>query len=65
MPSPETYGTFRMWLNMCPLVNSNTAIRLTAAHRLRFCRMGRMYGAATVTKVIEPKTAVMVVMILT
>lgn len=54
-----------MWLNMCPLVKSSTAIRLNAAQRLRFCRTGKIYGAATATKVTTPRTAVETVIILT
>lgn len=54
-----------MWLNMCPLVKSSTRIKLTAAQRLRFCKTGKTYGAATVRKVMAPRTAVIVVIILT
>jgi len=39
-------------------------MRLNAAHRLRFCRMGSMYGAVTVTSVIRPRIAVVTEMIL-
>jgi len=48
-----------MWLNMCPEVKRRTAIKLIAAQRLRFWITGRIYGAATVTKVISPTTAVL------
>lgn len=43
-PLPVMYGTFRMWLNICPLVNMRTMIRLNAAHKFRFCTMGNAYG---------------------
>lgn len=49
---------------MCPLVKSSTAIKLNAAHRLRFCRMGVMYGHATASVVKPPRTAVVTLMIL-
>jgi hypothetical protein len=47
-----------MWLNMCPLVKSRIEIKLIAAQRLRFWMTGRMYGAATVKKVIKPRIEV-------
>lgn len=41
-PSPATYGTLRMWLNMCPLTNSRIKTRLKVAQTFRFCTIGMM-----------------------
>ena len=62
LPLPVTYGTFRIWLNMWPLVNMRTAIKLITAHRFRFWMTGKMYGYATVPNVNNPVVMVTAVM---
>lgn len=57
LPSPATYGTERMWLNMCPDVNSRMAIMLRPAHTLRLYSSGDTHGHATTTPVRPPSVS--------
>lgn len=45
-------------MNICPLVKRRTAIKLMAAQRFLFWRIGARYGAAMVKKETKPRTAV-------
>lgn len=47
-----------MWLNIWPLVKSRIMIRLMAAHKFLFRITGRIYGDATLRKVMTPSTEV-------